>query len=260
MEIDKNKNKNKNKNKGFHVFVSDPETSHWGGDDESTYRMVPPIILQGVDLRPFFREEDLKRLSPGKSLQITDKGLYSITKPLDILWTNQLIQRVFHDRFSRGVQVSMKEYDMVDGTAGVGGNTISFASLFRRVYAVEYNDVHYEVMRNNVKEALNLTNVSTYHANVIPWMEGYFVRDPSQTIFFIDPPWGGRKYKIFKYFTLRLGRMYIQDFIQRLYHQGYPMVVLKAPLNLNVNVILHEVGYQHVVMERGNHMMLLIFS
>jgi hypothetical protein len=230
-------------------------------DDEETsssmlYRMVPPVILTGVDVSPFFQASDLARVHPNRSLQITDKGLYSITKPADVLWTNTLIQRVFQDRFPKQ---EMKEYDMVDGTAGIGGNTISFASLFREVHAVEYNDVHYEVLRNNIREALALLNVMTYHENVIQWVDNQTI-NANKTLFFIDPPWGGRKYKLFKYFTLRLGRMFIQDFIQKLYRQGYPMVILKAPLNLNVNVILHEVGYHQVVIERGLHMMLLIFS
>lgn len=228
-----------------------------GGSSTILYRMVPPVILPGIDLSPFFPADDLAQVKPGQTLQITDKGLYSITRPADVVWTNALIQRVFHDRFP---QQKMKEYSMVDGTAGIGGNTISFASLFREVHAVEYNDVHYEVLRNNVICALGLPNVRTYHENILQWTDQHYIYDTHRTLFFIDPPWGGRKYKLFKYFTLRLGRVFIQDFIQKLYHLGYPMVVLKAPLNLNVNVILHEVGYTQVAIERGQHMMLLIFS
>src|SRR5579862_4531061 len=47
---------------------------------------------------------------------------------------------------------------VIDATAGVGGNTISFAKKFRRVYAIELDKIRYDFLVNNI-DAYELKNV-----------------------------------------------------------------------------------------------------
>ena len=242
----------------------DGEEDHRGFDmdksPDSSY-FIDPVILKGVDLRPYFDEKDMEKVKrfnqiykTNYQLKITDKGLYSITRYRDAEWISHEILSYYTYTLKRPLNQSV----IIDGTAGVGGNTISFSKHFYKVVGVELNKIHYEVLENNVG-ALHLKNVDLMNESITDCYDRVQVKR-DDAIFFIDPPWGGKKYKNFKHFILKVGNLYITEFIENLYRAGYPMVVVKAPLNLNINMIVGSVSYTQFKIIKEKFMMLLILS
>ena len=225
-------------------------------DDKSNKydKYVEPVILENVNVFPFFKKEDIEKASNSKKLlKITDKGKYSISKPCDAEWITNIICN-----FSINILKKHPNTQIItDGTAGIGGNVIDFSKHFSQVNAVEINKVHYEVLKNNV-EAIDLKNVKTYNDNFLNFVDLFKYQN---SIFFIDPPWGGKSYKNFKYFNLKLGKIMIYDVINILFKKGYKYVFLKAPINLNVSPILSSSLYTNYNIHKNinGNMLLIIF-
>ena len=78
---------------------------------------------------------------------------------------------------------------ITDATAGIGGNTISFANNFFKVNAIEINKKRFDFLKNNIN-VYNFNNVEIINNDYIKIMKTL-----KQDIVFIDPPWGGRNYK-----------------------------------------------------------------
>ena len=225
-------------------------------DDKSNKydKYVEPVILENVNVFPFFKKEDIEKASNSKKLlKITDKGKYSISKPCDAEWITNIICN-----FSINILKKHPNTQIItDGTAGIGGNVIDFSKHFSQVNAIEINKVHYEVLKNNI-EAIDLKNVKTYNDNFLNFVDLFKYQN---SIFFIDPPWGGKSYKNFKYFNLKLGKIMIYDVINILFKKGYKYVFLKAPINLNVSPILSSSLYTNYNIHKNinGNMLLIIF-
>jgi 16S rRNA G966 N2-methylase RsmD len=221
-------------------------------DDNKYEKYVEPIILENINMFPFFKKEDIEKSSNNKKLlKITDKGKYSISKPVDADWITNIIVN-----FSINIlKKDPSTQNIIDATAGIGGNVINFSKNFLQVSAIEINSVHYEVLKNNVN-ALDLKNIKLYNDNFLNFVE---IHKNNNSIFFLDPPWGGKSYKNFKYFNLKLGKIMIHDVINILYKKGYKYVFLKAPINLNVSPIIENVIYLNFNIHKNiNGNMLLI--
>ena len=211
----------------------------------TNYDNEPKILdSQNVKLNIYFSESDL--LNTNNNLQITDRGLYSISKPDDANWITNKIK----DSLKKDINT----LTISDITAGIGGNLINFSRHFKFVFGVEYDRVHFTVLKNNVS-VLNLNNINLIHANI------YNVYNTIQSdVVFIDPPWGGKYYKDFKHFYLKLGKYPISYLINKLYNNKIKYVALKAPFNLNINILLKYVNYETVNIYKRNHVLLLVFS
>ena len=220
-------------------------------NDEEDLKYIQPIILEKFELEKYFSREDIKKsLHNNIKLKITDKGLYSISKYDDARWITDIIIKLIEFLENK----SSKNLTVVDATAGIGGNTVDFAKLFKKVIAIEINDVHYEVLKNNLK-ALSLKNVEVINENFL------FVLDKikdSSDIFFLDPPWGGKNYKNFKFFNLKIGKIYIYSIINILYSKKYKYVILKAPFNLNISPLISSVKYHNLNIYKNNKQTMLI--
>jgi 16S rRNA G966 N2-methylase RsmD len=203
---------------------------------------------------PFFKKEDIEKASENnKLLQITDKGKYSISKPIDADWITNIICKFCLDVIKKHPSTQV----ITDATAGIGGNVINFSKHFDHVNSIEINNVHYEVIKNNI-EALGITNVTHIHDNFLNFVE---LSKHNDSLFFLDPPWGGKSYKNFKYFNLKLGKLMIYDIINILHKKGYKYVCLKAPINLNISPILSNCLYTNYNIHKnvGGNMLLIVF-
>ena len=204
-----------------------------------------PKILNSSDIKLniYFSESDI--LTSGSNLQITDKGLYSISKPKDADWiTKKIKESLIYDAETLTIS---------DITAGIGGNLINFSKYFKFVFGIEYDKTHFNVLKNNIN-ALNLKNTNIINANI------YNVFNTvNSDIVFIDPPWGGKYYKDFKQFYLKLGKYPISFIINKFFNNKIKYVALKAPFNLNINILLKYVNYQNVNIYKQNHILLLVF-
>ena len=80
-------------------------------------------------------------------------------------------------------------------------------------------------------------------------------------IFFLDPPWGGKNYKNFKYFNLKIGKLQIYNVINLLYDNQFKYIILKAPFNLNLSPIYANIKYENmnVHTNQKKNMLICIF-
>jgi len=221
---------------------------------ENKKKFLEPIIIENINLEKFFLKSDLELAKKNnKKLKITDKGLYSISKHSDAIWITNIIVNFL----SSCIKINTKDVSIIDGTAGIGGNTISFAKYFNKVHAIEINNVHYNVLNNNLN-ALNILNVETYLNNFMNVIDNI---SEKSNIFFFDPPWGGKNYKNFKYFNLKIGKLQLNDVINTLYVKKYKYVILKAPYNLNISSLLDGVKYENMNIHKNHkkNMILIIF-
>ena len=51
---------------------------------------------------------------------------------------------------------------IIDCTSGVGGDTISLASIFKTVIGVEIDNIRFDMLNNNIN-TYNLNNIITYN-------------------------------------------------------------------------------------------------
>lgn len=202
-------------------------------------------ILENINLLQYFNEKDIKKSK--NKLQITNKGIYSISKPSDAKW---ILEKI---RSNIGID-KIKTLTITDATSGIGGNVINFAEHFKLVNAVELNNTHYEVLVNNIK-VLQLNNVNTYEGNILS-----YINTLEEDIVFIDPPWGGKYYKKIKYFNIKLGKVPINIIINRYFDKGTKYLVLKAPYNINITLLCRYVKYDNMHLYKNNNMWLLIFT
>lgn len=226
-------------------------------ESQNEKKYMDPIILENINLEKYFSKEDIFIAKKNnKKLQITDKGLYSISKHNDALWITNIIVSFVKNNLILSNSDYSNNISIIDSTAGIGGNTINFSKYFSKVYAIEINNTHYNVLNNNIV-SLNIKNIETYNNNFLHIIDNF----KNNSIFFIDPPWGGKNYKNFKFFNLKIGKLPIYLIINTLFDKKYKCVVLKAPYNLNISPLIPHVKYENLNIHKNakKNMILLIF-
>ena len=233
----------------IHCIINDEIEDFESSISEKKY--MEPTILENINLEKYFNNEDIQlSVKNKKKLKITDKGLYSISKYNDAEWITCIILSFLNDK-----KIIKKE--IIDGTAGIGGNTINFSRHFSKVYAIEINNTHYNVLKNNL-EALSIKNVILYLDNFLNVLDNL---KNICNVFFLDPPWGGKTYKNFKYFNLKIGKLPVYNVINILHEKNFKYVILKAPYNLNISPIFSNIKYENMNIHSNykKNMMLVIF-
>ena len=120
-----------------------------------------------------------------------------------------------------------KKSIITDGTAGVGGNTISFAKFFKKINAVEINIDRFSYLQNNINLHKQQDQINLYNMD---YVTSYHML--KQDVIFLDPPWGGKTYKQEKQLRLYLSQLCIVDFCNKLMHHS-KIIVLKVPKNFD---------------------------
>lgn len=140
---------------------------------------------------------------------------------------------------------------ITDGTACVGGNTISFARKFTHVNAVELTHSRCDMLRHNAGILGVGEKISVHEGDYID-----LCRSLKQDVVFLDPPWGGPDYKRARKLDLYLGSINIAKLTFNLLtwnagEFGVPrrpatkLVALKLPYNYNYEALeaaAREVG------------------
>jgi predicted RNA methylase len=161
-----------------------------------------------------------------KNLKYDSEGLWSISYP-DL--ANSLTKhiKVFENE-------SFKLDTIIDATAGVGGNVLSFADTFDNVYCIEINDKRFEYLENNIKN-YSYNNIKCINGDSINLIKnGLDCIKTNPDVVFFDPPWGGPSYKYIKDIDLKLGDNSFSEIIDLIYLLNkIKLVVLKFPFNYN---------------------------
>jgi len=171
-----------------------------------------------------------------EKLQYDSEGLYSISHPEDAEFISDEIKKF------KGTN----ELDIFEGTAGLGGNIISFANNFKSVTGVEHNDLRFEMLKNNV-ECYNLQNIKLINGNCLDNL------NLNYDVYFFDPPWGGPDYKNHNNLELYIGNKSIPEIIKLL--PTNRTVVLKVPYNYNINLLK---DYDFIIKKLRNILIILI--
>ncbi|CAN0350476.1 unnamed protein product [Ectocarpus sp. 12 AP-2014] len=153
---------------------------------------------------------------------------------------------------------------VVDGTACVGGNAISFVSAFDEVWAVEIDPDRFDLLKGNVKKAIARSahkekTVRFFNADFLRVLETErFGIGEKRPVVFIDPPWGGEEYKKKGLVDLSLSDTPMVDVCGRAAKAGARHVLLKVPTNFNLRGFRNAVGPAGRVSSHNLRKMLLV--
>ena len=142
---------------------------------------------------------------------------------------------------------------VTDATACIGGNTLEFARAFAHVHAVELEPVRASMLRHNLAW-LQLDKSVTVHEADYCDLQATLCQD----VVFLDPPWGGKRYKQQERVRLYLSDRDVGDLCGAiLLHTAH--VVVKVPCNFDVRHFAQTVQ-QRVRVLKLTGMLLLIVS
>lgn len=219
---------------------NDIETKEHDSDLENVVEPtnnVPNEVKVGVDISiEKISEIFPKPNDPIENIRVTDIGLYSITKKNEAYFISNLITKYFGEN----------KITITDSTACCGGNTISFLlhPQINKVNACEIDDLHFEILSNNVNLYKNANKVNLIKGNYLQ-----FAKSLEQDVIFYDLPWGGKKYMEKEELILGL---YINEkfiplsLIVNQMKEKAKLQVLKIPLNFSFTNFLKEIDYTKI--------------
>src|SRR3989338_5477557 len=137
-----------------------------------------------------------------QNLLIDEESLMYITPYTDANRITEIIVRHFSKYKTR------EDTTIIDCTGGVGGDTIAFCQVFDNVVSIELDQKRFEVLKHNVEE-YKFKNVNIINGDSLLIVPKLAFID----IIYIDPPWGGRDYKLKETLKLEFGSQSIEQFI-----------------------------------------------
>ena len=158
-----------------------------------------------------------------RKIKASKEALYSLSHYQDSNEITSAIYRLF------------PHATVIDGTACVGGNTISFAHLFP-VVACDTNPEHVRMLEYNLAAYDLKADLYVADITCLVKIMDRLVETPERVLF-LDPPWGGKKYKQENQVTLELSGRNVAEWISE---WSFDMVVLKVPFNFNTPDLLQH--------------------
>lgn len=107
--------------------------------------------------------------------------------------------------------INPQKCTILDYTAGVGGNVLSFGKFFKLVYAIELDELRAEYLKNNIN-VYGYKNINVINGCAIKFNSSKLI-ETNSNIVFIDPPWGGTGYKNNESLTLSLGTINLEELV-----------------------------------------------
>ena len=159
-----------------------------------------------------------------------------------------------HTKHNIKEPISKSNMTITDATAGVGGNTISFANYFKKVNAVELDFQRFCFLQNNIN-VYELNNVDVYNYDYTKLFNNL-----EQDIVFIDPPWGGRNYKAYDLLRLGVSNMSLETLCDNIfkYNKCTKYIVLKLPYNYDLKYIDEKIDKKTYVYDLEKMLILII--
>ena len=150
------------------------------------------------------------------NLLLDDEGLWSITHIKDADLISHTIIEI----------MGTNKLNILDMTAGCGGNMISFINNFYHTTGIEINENRFNLLKNNL-DKYKKDNYILINGNSIEYIKSLY------DVYYIDPPWGGPDYKNNQSIELYLSNISIYDIIQLI--PINKLIVLKLPFNYNID-------------------------
>ncbi len=153
---------------------------------------------------------------------------------------------------------------IVDYTAGVGGNVLSFGKFFKYIYAIELDEIRAKYLENNIN-VYGYKNINVINKCALEFNDNDLIT-LNPNIIFVDPPWGGTNYKNNENLMLSLGTKRLEELvidIVKKYSEYYTEIVNKNPKEKNNNynnkfIILklpknYNIEYFYYYIKSNNH-------
>lgn len=187
-------------------------------------------------------------------LMIDNECVSFITTPTNSELITTIIESLIPEH------ISNSEITILDGTACVGGDSISFGKTFGTVIASEIDKKRYEMLVNNLK-VFELHNVVPVNEDCLKLCKKLNFID----IMYFDPPWGGHVYKESSNIRLSIGDTYIDDLVNIIFNDSRSnakMIVFKLPKNYDLQKLYSATKQTNVVMilYELNKMFIIIFK
>ena len=174
-------------------------------------------------------------------IQYDSEGIFSITHPDDAETISKLIMGMFEN---------YSNISILDGTGGLGGNTISFSKYFKNITSIELNKERCDMLENNVK-LFNLLNVTVVNTNSVKYMYENLLK---YDVYFFDPPWGGPDYKKQINLILKIDLIELNTIVDNIIKQtSNKLIIFKLPFNYdfdqfsNYNYKLYKVNKYYII-------------
>jgi len=129
--------------------------------------------------------DELRQLFPEGNFRLTDVSLFSVAPPDHAKVTKDILLKFYSES-------KLKDMVYVDGTSNVGGNVFPIIPLVKKLIAVEIDELTSQILKHNIGIAYpNIKNATVINEDFTKF--DFEKHNPQ--ILFVDPPWGGTKYK-----------------------------------------------------------------
>ena len=130
------------------------------------------------------------------------------------------------DKLSILIKDKYGDIKIMDATSGIGGNSISFGLNFQSVISIELDLERFSFLKENLKKYQ--VNNQIFNGNFLDFI------NMDYDLIFIDPPWGGPKYKLEKSIKLTMGTKSLNQITKKL-KENNKIVVWKLPFNYDLS-------------------------
>ena len=160
---------------------------------------------------------------------------------MDEVASFSVTEAIFADKISQ-ILVNLPNLSskttIVDATAGVGGNSMSFLCYFNNVISIEIDHNTSRMLQNNLTHAKNLLTCKKKGDFKVINNDFMIVKDDKNIfkkadIIFFDPPWGGRDYFKKNKLRLKLGNKFLSDICNEI-SAFTKYIALKLPKNYDI--------------------------
>jgi 16S rRNA G966 N2-methylase RsmD len=191
-------------------------------------------------------------IADASRMVVTEEGSYSLSRPdAAALIKKHIVQSAKQNKISTR--------EIVDATAGNGGDTLSFLSVFDKVTAVEINDENFGALRKNIV-AFGYPEIGPRLRMLLDDYTSCYKRFSSPIVYF-DPPWGGPGYKKFEKLMLYMSDVAIDDLIiDVMENTNTQMVALKCPFNFDIRRFVDTLSNYVITRFPVNNFQLLIVT
>lgn len=173
----------------------------------------------------------LKNFSNFSKIQIDDDSFCYIT----IREIAEIISKIICYHLLE-YNLNPQKSTIIDYTAGVGGNILSFGKYFKSVYAIEIDELRADYLKNNIG-VYGFKNITVVNKCAIEFNDMDLIT-LNPNVIFVDPPWGGSNYKSNENLTLSLGNIQMEELvinIAKKYSEHYTQIVDLNPKEKNNN-------------------------
>lgn len=191
-------------------------------------------------------------------LKIDYESISFITTPIN----SDIISMIIKSQIPENMNIC--DMTILDCTACVGGDTISFSRIFGTVIATEIKKSKYEMLVNNITE-FELYNVIPINCDCLK----IFKKINNIDVIYFDPPWGGRNYKNYSDLTLYIGNESMDNIVNTIFDENemnsnVKMIVIKLPKNYdlyklynntknnNVSMYMYDLTKMKIIIYRRN--------